>query len=610
LWAGAGWAQDAPDQPDDPPEVPLEPTEDDGGPEEIEPETLPDSFADGWAWKKVGPRIRAGMSDVALHPVQPDTLVAVTLGGEVWMSSDRGESWVVVLAGARRSLGIGSSDEDVIIGVEARVDEIRGGDTSDEEFSVDPDDFVDDPDGLLSAIEEMEQRAQELAQEVADATADALDQVRGEVADGVFFDGASATAEMQSRPRVWFDPDGQLLVGRSDGLHLSRDLGESWSKVLDVGVTAMTRLPERNLWIAGTTDGIRFAVDLNIWIDPEDGTEGLVVSDLAAAGPGVFAATAKGLWFAPDAQSWSPIGTRDEPIQALLVDPGWDGGLWLTNARTVLRSDDGGAHAREGLGAPLPRVTDLAWIRSGQLLAVSADGPWESVDGGTTWSPVPRGLSDPRTQAISIRGLDVVLASAEGIYRLEAFSEDGLEDAPDTDTSPFEEWISVGALIGSAVMRPELTATVGSRLAAAALPELTLHGTYRPEDSLDYVVLAGSTREIGALWSVGLILKWTGSRTSSTDVTPISIGMGTEVVSNLSPATLGGAIRRDATTYGFGIAGDVAEMYYARAELIAERPLLATSSLRDQVDHELSIRELEAQLDHITNGAVSAWSSQ
>ena len=614
LCASTASAQGLPDPASDP-AIPGEQPSEAGADEPAEAllvEALPASFREGWAWVSVGPRTRDRMSDVAVHPTRRDVLAAVSAAGEVWVSVDRGLRWDRVLVGPRADFGGSSSNEDIILGVEARVDELVGG-ISSEDFTVDPDDFLDDPEGLEAAIEEMADLAADLAQQAADATADAVDQVRGEVADGGGFFAAPSEQESArvAGPRVWFGDAGELLVGRSDGLHLSRDLGGAWSRVLDVAVHALTKLPERNLWVAGTSDGIRFAVDLSIWIDPEDGTEGIFIADVRADGDGVFAATESGLWYAADGQSWVAMGTARESMNALLVDPTWDGGLWVASDRSVLRSDDGGNSLSEGLAAPLAAVRDLAFIGAGHLLAVSADGPWETVDGGTTWSPISLGLSHPSTVGLDVRGLDVVVASAEGIYRLERIPEGGLPTVGAGPlAAPEDDWIAIDALMGTAVSRPELTATMGSRLAAAALPQLTIYASYRDEDALDYLVASGSERQLGGLFEAGVQLKWTGSRPARTDFNPVTVGGNAEVVTNLSAGVMGDAMRRSATTYGISVADDVAEMYFARKQLISEQSLLATASLRDKVDHELKIRELEAQLDHITNGAVSAWRTQ
>ncbi len=610
LYAGAALAQETPAEPTDPADPSEQPIEGEepveGAVEEEEPGP-PDTFQGDWEWTAFGPKTLAGMSDVAQHPSRTETIAAVTTDGQVWLTTDRGASWSVVLDGGRNSLGTESNDEDILIGIEARVEEILD-ELETDDLSVDPDDYVDDLDGLEAAIEEMEARAEEIAQEASDAAEDALEQAWGEFyADGVTDSQAASTA-ISGRNRVWFDDEERLLVGRVDGLHLSRDLGGTWSRVLDVGVNALVRLPHRNLWVAGTADGVRFAVDLSIWIDSDDGTEGLYINDLAADGDGIYAGTASGLWFAPDAQTWGQIGNLDDPVTALLVDPTSDGGLWLSDGLMVLRSNDAGATATAGFGASLAGVSEMVWLGAGHLLAASANGPWESMDGGSSWWPVSEGLADPGTGALALHGGDVLLASKEGISRLEEAREEPADLTAPPDLSSFEpavvpDWIPADVLIGTMMSRQELTARGGSRLAAAALPELTIAWQHQAEDGLDFVAGGGSSRELGAQWKAGIQLKWKGGGRLVVDGTG-----GPDV--GLAPSSAGSALKRGASAYGLDLASEVAEMCFARAELVALRPPAGATSLREEVDYELEILELEAQLDHITNGAVSAWRSQ
>ena len=144
-------------------------------------------------------------------------------------------------------------------------------------------------------------------------------------------------ASSAARPRVWFGKDGLLFVGRADGLYRSTDL-QSWNRGPDVAVTALAYLEQRDLWVAGTQDGVRFSVGAlagQAWIDAEDGTEGVMVFDLAAAEEGMYAATNTGLWFASDAQSWTQVAHSDLTILSVLPDPDWEQGLWLSTPGNI-----------------------------------------------------------------------------------------------------------------------------------------------------------------------------------------------------------------------------------------------------------------------------------
>jgi len=574
------------------------------------------SYREGWRWAPVSESLPVRLADVAVSPANADRVAFVTVQGAVWLSADRGASWDEVLEVGRRSLGGGSTDEAVLIGAEARVEELQG-DLGLEDLEVDPDDYIDDPEGLAAAQEAAIAAAEELADQAGAVTTDALDQVRGEIADGVFFEfGASISrdrgrAAIGVRPRVWFAPSGAVLVSRADGLRVSRDLGQSWSLVLDVPVSALVRLEGRDLWVAGTLDGMRYAVDLAQWIDAVDGTEGLRVWDLALDAGRVYAATSAGLWSSPDAQTWDPVGTLTDPYQGLLLPDTEGDPMLLATPRTIRRSPDlGQSLIPEPQAAPLPAVLSILRMGTRHVLIASADGPWESVDGGQSWSSLARGLTEPRTRGLAGTGEDVFLASEEGLFRLVPDASGSEQDEGDQGRAMgIQEWIALDALMGTAMSRPELTATIGSRAAAAALPEVTLEGVFAPEDRLLYSPLAGSERELDALWGAKITLRWTPSRPARDPAEPIALS-GLGVDADLPPATVGHAVRRDAATYASNIAAMVADLYTGRAELVAGRRVVGQESLREKVRRELKILELEAQLDHITNGAVSAWRSQ
>jgi hypothetical protein len=612
VWGTTAFSQQTP--------LPVDPAQPSPEPESLEDapaETLPGVFAGKWRWVNVGPREVGRMYDVAISNEDPDVVATISETGAVWISEDGMVTWTQVLAESRDGLGTGSADEDLLIGVEARVDEIRG-DLSFDDLEVDPDDYVDDPDGLAAAMDEMAAAAEELADSAAAATAEALDQVRGEVADGVFFESDSASwksfkNERESRlyNRVWFDRSGRLLAGRGDGIHVSLNRGVSWTQVLETRVTALIEIPQRGFWIAGTSDGVRYSDDLVNWTDRFDGTEAVQIWDLKSDGTWVYAATSSGLWLSTEGQSWQQVGMYTGDYRALLpVEEG--NGLLLSSGRSVRLSRDGGFTLLPDQGTPLSGAHDLMGIAPGHVLVATSEGPWESVDGGETWVPLNDGLSESLSYAYGLArsGLSVLMASGDGVYQLTPLSG---ARRPRTELGQdvgLEEWIDLHALMGTAMSRRELVVSVGSRALAATLPEVTIQGSYLPRDTLKYAPLAGSAREFSSVWAMGLILKWTGSRPSRPDLNPVTIGTDVEVTSSLSPATLGGAVRRSANSYAAATAVKVIDLYGVRSELVAIRAATRQAPLREQVERELKILELEAQLDHITNGAVSAWRSQ
>jgi hypothetical protein len=70
---------------------------------------------------------------------------------------------------------------------------------------------------------------------------------------------------------------------------------------------------------------------------------------------------------------------------------------------------------------------------------------------------------------------------------------------------------------------------------------------------------------------------------------------------------LAARMSRRAAEYRRKLAETITELYYRRAVLVAERAMRRTDPLVVRVGHEIAILEVEARLDALTDGAVSAW---
>ncbi|MBT3218906.1 MAG: hypothetical protein HN348_07420 [Proteobacteria bacterium] len=550
------------------------------------------------------------MSDIDIHPTEHGVYAAAELNGAVWLSLDGGVSWLRLLNPLAGNFGPDSNDEDILLEVETRIEDLVGDIEDPSEFEVDEgEDSVDEIQSMIG---------------------DAAEQVRSELRSDPWFLEQEEVMKGRpdvARPRVWFTEDGRLFVGRADGLYHTTDLGQTWELVLDVAVTSLAHLASRGLWVAGTQDGVRFSTDAmegSFWIDAEDGTEGIHIFDLTAAEEGIYAGTSDGLWLAHDAQTWRKLGV-DDAILSVHGDPDWELGLWFGTKTNVQRSDDGGLHWRPTLGAPLHSMLDMIRVGPGHLLAVTADGPWESMDGGTSWLPLVRGLSDPDCRGLTVRKSLVLLASDEGVFRAEPAQERGPEDEEFVMAKP-QEWIPIGILLDEASTREGLVAAGKSRRVwASALPQVTLDAVYSPEPpSLHYnagIVSggfdAGTSQDRGGDFRANIRLRWTplgrhGSySTGEGDVERIHVLIGNDgevyVDDGTNPHVMEARLNRRATVLRQNLASQVTDLYFARAELIEHRPRMTETSLHDQIDHELLIQELEAQLNILTDGAVSRW---
>ncbi len=555
-------------------------------------------FAPTATWLPVGPRPSARMSDVAIHPRRPDTLAVASLTGRVWVSVNRGGSWAQVMDPIT-GLGAASQDEELMLQVEVRIQEILEEQEIEEvDEDADPEDSeYEDPDDAEDAVQDSIEDA--IRQATEEAQADFVDPWAVEARR--VLDGAMDAA----RPRVWYADDGTLMAGRADGLWVSPDNGANWTQALDVPVTALTHLPGRDLYVAGTGDGIRFAVDPEIWLDPEDGTEGLFVYDLSSVAEGVWAATSDGVWFAPDAQTWARTGLAGQTLVAVLGDPGWEGGVWVSDMDGVQRSDDGGTTFRATYGQPLRSAVRL--VRTGShLLAASSDGAWESIDGGVSWQSMSRGLSSPDVRAVAAAGGDVYLAGGEGVFRMSL--KQNLADNP--ALGAVSEWVPVETLLDAALSQPGIAGVedkrARTRWLGSVLPRLRVISQYRPGTQLMWSDSAGTTSGANGDLSVTVRLDWTpAGRKVGSGTVWVTAGEDDVFVDDGSdPALAMSRARRQGVDQRMDIARTVSELYFARLSLVEQRKAFATESVRERVEIELRLSELEAWLDVMTNGVA------
>ncbi len=568
---------------------------------------LPRPLTDGYAWR-LQPAPRAGpITGVAVNPADPAIAVAVAADGSAWLTITRGSSWFRVLDRLPTSLGGLSEDEEVYREVEAFFEDMLAM----EEI----DDVVDDgeePD--VSAVD-------------GDAGRDAAEAARTEVLSGGGITSGQITQEVEIAPRAFFSNDGWLVISRRDGVHVTTNLGGSWSRVLDQPFTDILQLPGRGLWVAGTADGVRFAVDPYAWIDVEDGTEGLYIHDLSADQEGVYAATDDGLWFAPDAQRWSRQGSIRETLYSVETDPDWPLGLWIATANNVRRSDDGGRTLALEVGEGIRSVRDVDRVGPGHLLATGEFGVFESIDGGLTWDRFERGLTNVASSSISSAGDQVWLAGKEGPFLLMQVSTEELLADLRQDVPP---WVPVGAIVTRSLSRPGLVSQRGGMrrfVAAYLLPQVRLEGQYRVKQGLRWNDTSGTVRTRFPEQIGRLILQWSppgrkvrmgeydgdidfdsdldDSDRADVDIVVVddSVFVGGSAAGYASQV----ATRRSAMKYRNTLIEDINDIYSQRNDLIRQRTRLDDAALADKIVHELKIQELEATLDVLSDGAVSSW---
>jgi hypothetical protein len=569
-------------------------------PAKPDPDQFPDSFRAGWAWR-ANPTLPTGHpTDVAVR--QDGAVAVVEDDGSVWVSKD-GSQWRRVLSPSRM-FGAGSPDEDLLLGVEARIGEIV-----EEGPPLDLDEDAPEED-----IEDAVSRARS---EIEDTLRDAADEIRADLTSDPLLQDVSGEPRVQLLPRIWF-LDETLVVGRVDGTYASEDLGEIWEPALDVQVTAIVRGPSG--WVVGTVDGVRVGGEPTTWSSLPNLLPGLVVRDAAADDRGVHLASEEGLWHSVDGRRWLGEGVVDEQVLAVLPDVDTDR-MWMATSTRVENGADGGRRLLPAPETSPSGVASMVRVGPDHLLTAGRTGVWETIDGGETWSPLGRGLFSRNAHALVVAGDTVWLAAEGGLFRMSA--DEG--DVPELSLVP---WVDVETLVGVAMarkgVRPE---PIGRRAVAALAPRLIVEGrfvgqgdlSYNANVEVDYDIYDGEVEDVtegggttwgeDGDWQILARLEWTPRKRSNAGAVEATI-VGDDLVFDVTEAGVGPRLDRLGADYGIDLSRTVSELYYQRQALASERAAVRDRPVLEQVVHELRIAEIEARLDALTDGAVTAWETQ
>lgn len=542
----------------------------------VGPGDFPPAVRAGWVWRDVFPRSLGGVADVAVLPAESSgselaVVAAVDASGGVWVSRDAARTWNRMLTPDATEMGFS--------------EQLRG--------------QVDD--GVRAPLEDADVDLEDADSE--DFTSE--DDVTGptiSVDDLAITAGTTDTVALA--PRIWFTADGVLVVGRGDGLHISDDLGSTWSTALEVGATALVAGPDG--WVLGTVDGIYLTDDILDWSTATHVLAGNVVHDLATDYSGVHAATEQGLYHSEEGRRWVRSGLA-EPVFAVLPD--------VTTDRAWIAAEDGvyigGEQGRGEIvrGNETPKgLLSLALLGDDHVVGAGKSGPWESTDGGQTWAPIDAGLVDRGADSLVVVDGVMWLAASDGLFRLEP--DDGVVGTPDV-----AEWIDLGALIDSTMRRAGVRSEpVGNRVVAALMPKLQLDYTYRDQDRLDFrnnTTSGGTTLNTTDYWAFKAQLTWTprASRQGG-DFDPYlyvdDLG-DADIFQDEDTPYLQDRTQRVGSEYAIALSSIIADLYHTRQILVGERKSLYGRPLAEKVALEIDIQETEARLDALTEGTVAAW---
>ncbi len=509
--------------------------------------------------------------------------LAIDAAGWAWRSEDRGSSWVLVMRGAAAPEARGK--EEVLLEAESLRDELLEG--------AEPDVVGTEVD--TTAVREALQTANE---EASAAT-------------------PSGNGGQEIEPRVWFHPDEPRVafLSRADGTWRSDDGGRNWEFV--DSMLATTFFAVDGTLLAGTSDGVRWSTDGGRgWIDVEDATDGVFIHGLARAGSYVYASGDRGLFRSADGLRWvTARSVEGTPVLAVVPDASWPGGAWVATPGGVLRTDDDGATFYATERAVLRGLRQIVPLPgAGHLLALTADGPWETMDGGLRWLPLARLLTEPDVRDVAFdEGLPVI-ATRSGVFRLTKPME--LAERPRAVPLP-----PLYDMIARAQQRRGLDTDMLSlarrRVAAALAPRFEVvydwgKGAGRTADFID----AANTEANDGDWSLTARACWGACASSASSIVydPSEAAyladdtlfvVGDQVFDEGDAVAAAANVAQSIRSYERYTAGVVTEAWMARQRLNQEQAVVDLLPLKDQVVHALAIAEADARLDLYTDGAFS-----
>lgn len=538
-------------------------------------------------WREAGPTGLEDAAAVVLAPGARGGVVVVAADGAVWRSTDLGRSWARSLAPTGSALGDGSTDEDILLNAETRLQELIA------DLDLDELGVVDE--ASLEAV--MEEQADAL-QQATDAT---VDELPSDAQSGGWFSEVRAAPQAAPAQAWWFEGR-PLVVSRADGLWVDGE--RSWSRVRE----AVDHLAPRpgGGWVAVDGVGVWLSDDLVAWRWVQDVPP---VRHLAASGDGVLLATEGGVLQLGPGDRLSAWGARRDAWDVLEVD-GWRAGAaWVANARGVWRTEDGGTTYVPAVGAPMLGVTTFRADAAGVLFAQSPEDVWVSRDGGQSFRRLPEGLPQAPRTGLSVWGDQVWVSTERGVFRLTQDDEIPSDAVADAAFPP------VGLLLAAAEARVAgLTRRRQGREATQLLrwltPQAVIEYRWDRGDARATRLDAGLTLRADGDSTIHAWLEWRPPRQSSSgmgDASSIVVQEGDDgpriYAGSFDAWMMLGSVGRRITDARLKVTNTITELASNRALLIRERGR-AAGDLLDDVHLELRIAEIDAWLDALTDGAV------
>jgi len=287
--------------------------------------------------------------------------------------------------------------------------------------------------------------------------------------------------------------------------------------------------------------------------------------------------------------------------------------LLLADNETLYRTADRGETVVVLGRQPLLDTTRLlALSAAGHLLASGSDGVWETVDGGLTWHPLYRGLSEPQVFDLALLDDRLHAVTLAGLLRLaerQPAAEPGETPiawaaAPTGETPPQLEDI-VWATTTRQGIDPAIYSQ-GRLKRTRALPEVVLAGRCGfgrglTTDFSSPPTTADRDRDCAVMVSL-VFLK--PSQYTDSDVVVVDGSVYTDVGLGAVPV-VAAKNARHMNDYRYAIIDLVIELYMTREQLLERFADIPPDDLRAQVMHVLQIQEVTARLDAYTDGAFT-----
>ena len=559
-----------------------------GMPDAVVPAT---SYTEGWTWFKRTPYQAADIS-AWVYADDLGAAFAMDGSGKLWMSDDLGRTWKL-RADLSELMFATSSDEDVLLDIEARLLEVLSeGDPIDVDFDMDESE-------IQAAMDE--------------AISGAVDSGGSEVfTDLEANPGFTLRKDGTRQTRVDLSyENGVLFLAANGQTWVSVDGGISFQLALDTHAFAVRKLGRR--WIALTADGVRWGEQpgrmsrLSTGLPSEPVLDGLVDRELLIVG------TSQGLYASRDGAQWRKYGTMQEPVVRVAGTERQPGLVWVITPKGLRFSNDRGlTFSKPVLNAP---VRDVLVPHPDRVVAVAHGRVYESADQGQIWSPLREGLRGDALEALEpVGGGGVgVLADGKAWWLLS-------ESAPVAKRPA--EWAPLNGLIEATLAREGVDSDFNAfrrRFTAAAIPSLQLYGYWFPNSRTeDWDPALGTQLTTEGMWHMQARLVWTPRRTRSLGVVESLDEVepeATVVVMDGEPVLLtgqddyvaGARVQRRLSENKKLLVDRVIDLYETRRELVADLDVLTDDRLTRRVVHELAIQEVEAQLDALTEGALTRW---